>query len=268
MFLELKSKQELITRSEVMGLSLIAILLHAMLFGLLLKYPGVTLAETPQMSSSGAESSVTVDLTASNLTPEVPPDKPEIQPSVEPSPVEQPEEAEHAEVYKEAIIRKKPENKPQKKSKSEPKHVSAPKQLPNPVSRSVPSATQTAAAERKAGSSLVGVSPSNHAPTSASDVGAGQSVTAAVSGMQSLGNPAPDYPVLALRRRQEGSVLLRILVLENGRAGEVVVTRSSQSTLLDDAAIKTVQQWRFIPAKRGNIPIKGYAIQTITFRLP
>ncbi|MBA1248668.1 energy transducer TonB [Pseudomonas luteola] len=92
--------------------------------------------------------------------------------------------------------------------------------------------------------------------------------TAAVSGLASLGNPPPEYPSLALRRGWEGSVTLRIRVLPNGRAGSVDVTKSSGKKQLDDAAVEAVRGWKFIPAKRGDTPIEGFATQTIDFKLP
>ncbi|WP_323151937.1 energy transducer TonB, partial [Pseudomonas glycinae] len=92
--------------------------------------------------------------------------------------------------------------------------------------------------------------------------------SAAISGLASLGNPPPEYPSLALRRNWEGSVVLRIQVLANGRAGSVTVTKSSGKPQLDDAAVAAVKAWKFIPAKRGDTPIDGFATQTIDFKLP
>ncbi|WP_028682951.1 energy transducer TonB, partial [Pseudomonas chlororaphis] len=92
--------------------------------------------------------------------------------------------------------------------------------------------------------------------------------SAAVSGLASLGNPPPEYPSLALRRNWEGTVVLRIKVLPNGRAGSVEVTRSSGKPQLDEAAVAAVKNWKFIPAKRGDTPIEGFATQTIDFKLP
>jgi len=92
--------------------------------------------------------------------------------------------------------------------------------------------------------------------------------TPAVSGLASLGNPSPQYPSLALRRGWEGTVTLRIRVLPNGRAGSVEVTKSSGRSQLDEAAVATVKGWKFIPAKRGDVAIEGFATQTIDFKLP
>ena len=89
-----------------------------------------------------------------------------------------------------------------------------------------------------------------------------------MSGLASLGNPPPEYPAMALRRNWEGRVVLRIKVLPNGRAGTVEVTRSSGKPALDEAAVEAVRNWKFIPAKRGDTPVEGFATQTIDFKLP
>lgn len=86
--------------------------------------------------------------------------------------------------------------------------------------------------------------------------------------MQSLGNPPPEYPPMALRRRIEGTVGLKILVTAQGTAGQVQVTSSSGSSLLDKAAVETVRKWKFKPARRGDTPIPGWAMQRIAFNLP
>jgi protein TonB len=83
-----------------------------------------------------------------------------------------------------------------------------------------------------------------------------------------LGNPPPEYPSLALRRGWEGTLVLRIKVLANGRAGSVEVSKSSGKPQLDEAAVEAVRNWKFIPAKRGDTPIDGIANQSIDFKLP
>lgn len=84
-----------------------------------------------------------------------------------------------------------------------------------------------------------------------------------------LSRREPAYPEQARRAGIEGTVVLRIEILENGRAGEVSVSRSSGSELLDDAAVTAVRRWRFVPAKvRGTG--QSIACQTtmpVVFRL-
>jgi len=68
-----------------------------------------------------------------------------------------------------------------------------------------------------------------------------------------LSRREPNYPEKARQAGIEGTVVLSIEILENGRAGEVSIYQSSGSELLDDAAAAAVQRWRFVPAKvRGS----------------
>jgi TonB family protein len=61
------------------------------------------------------------------------------------------------------------------------------------------------------------------------------------------GNRPPRYPP-ALRRRIEGTVLLKVEVRPTGDTGAVDVARSSGHRNLDDAAVEAVRKWRFRPA--------------------
>lgn len=70
-----------------------------------------------------------------------------------------------------------------------------------------------------------------------------------------LSNPAPAYPRLSKRLGEKGTVLLEILVKADGTVGEVTIKSSSGFKRLDDAAIKAIKRWRFIPASRAGIAI-------------
>ena len=82
-----------------------------------------------------------------------------------------------------------------------------------------------------------------------------------------LDNPAPSYPALARRTREEGRVLLRVLVSADGRAQTVDLARSSGSERLDDAAIEAVRRWRFVPARRGDENIAAHVHVPVVFSL-
>jgi len=81
------------------------------------------------------------------------------------------------------------------------------------------------------------------------------------------GNPAPLYPILAERRREQGRVLLHVDVSADGRAGMVKIAVSSGSAALDHAAMAAVQQWRFVPATRGGVPVAAVAEVPVQFTL-
>jgi protein TonB len=60
--------------------------------------------------------------------------------------------------------------------------------------------------------------------------------------------PAPDYPSQALREGQEGAVVVRFRVAEDGRVQSATVARPSPWSLLDMAAVRVVRErWSFRP---------------------
>jgi protein TonB len=92
-------------------------------------------------------------------------------------------------------------------------------------------------------------------------------VVQAKEGANYLKNPRPGYPRLAQREGWEGSVLLRVRVLPNGRSEAISVLKSSGRTVLDNAAIEAVQGWTFVPATQGGNAIAGWVNVPIEFRL-
>ena len=77
----------------------------------------------------------------------------------------------------------------------------------------------------------------------------------------------PIYPRIAKKSGWEGTVLVRVTVETNGRASQVVVSRSSGHKVLDDAAVKAVKRWSFRPARDGNIPIRSVVVVPLKFSL-
>ncbi len=73
-----------------------------------------------------------------------------------------------------------------------------------------------------------------------------------ISDAAHLNNPAPVYPTRSRRLGEEGRVVLEVLILPNGRVGEIKVKRTSGHAALDQAALEAVQRWKFVPAKRGD----------------
>ena len=77
-------------------------------------------------------------------------------------------------------------------------------------------------------------------------------------------NPPPEYPGKARRRRQAGTVILKVLVSEKGTVVEVRLSKSSGYDILDEAAEESVRKWTFEPGTMGakkvemwvNIPVR------------
>lgn len=81
-----------------------------------------------------------------------------------------------------------------------------------------------------------------------------------------LSSVKPPYPSRARNKGIEGTVFLRVEIRENGRSGDVEVEESSGDNSLDDAALRVISKWRFIPAKKANgDSIACYTRVPITF---
>lgn len=82
-----------------------------------------------------------------------------------------------------------------------------------------------------------------------------------------LSNPAPVYPAVSRRLREQGRVLFDVYILPDGTVGEIKLKRSSGFARLDEAALEAVRQWRYVPAKRGDQPIPFWYVQPIDFAM-
>ena len=156
-------------------------------------------------------------------------------------------------------------------------HTSKPARIEPPHQESMPRAPiaepQTQSAASSAASSS-GADPSLNPRASssatperqASEAAAGEAQTEPILNAAYLRNPAPDYPPMALQRRWEGTVLLKVRVLAGGSAQQVTVITSSGHASLDDAAVQAVTAWRFIPARRGGQAIDGWVRVPVVFK--
>jgi len=76
------------------------------------------------------------------------------------------------------------------------------------------------------------------------------------------------YPRTALANRIEGTVILRVLVGEDGSVKDIEIDKSSGSRDLDRAAREGVMKWKFKPGMRGGVAYAGWARVPISFTLP
>ena len=82
-----------------------------------------------------------------------------------------------------------------------------------------------------------------------------------------LANPPPNYPLAARRRGDHGTVQVRLIVTAEGLAKNVTVEKSSGHPALDEAAMATVRNWRFVPARQEGKAIDWPYTQSIHFKL-
>lgn len=104
--------------------------------------------------------------------------------------------------------------------------------------------------------------PAGIAPPSANDIGSGGAQTLAYASLL-----RPRYPPGSMRAREQGIVMLRVLVDETGVPQRVEIARSSGHALLDAAAQESVRHARFRPVMRDGRPASAWGTVPIEFRL-
>lgn len=68
-----------------------------------------------------------------------------------------------------------------------------------------------------------------------------------------LQNPRPAYPAQSRRMREQGRVVVRVLIGVDGLAQKAEIRQSSGFERLDEAALNTVKNWRYVPGKRAGV---------------
>lgn len=160
-----------------------------------------------------------------------------------------------------------PSEPPAPPIRSKPNLNSSPSLYPRktrPVQRQKPKATTATQIGKKNTPSQKVDAPRFPAPV---EQKASRTVTTSPEPLPSYSNPKPVYPELARKRGQEGRVLLSAHIDEKGELTELRVDKSSGFSLLDEAALKAVRRWRFKPALRDGMPVKGTALIPIEFLL-
>jgi len=77
----------------------------------------------------------------------------------------------------------------------------------------------------------------------------------------------PDYPTLAKRMNEQGKVVLRVELGEDGRVANATVKTSSGHQRLDDAALGAIKTWRCKPLVQNGVAVRAVALQPFSFIL-
>lgn len=77
----------------------------------------------------------------------------------------------------------------------------------------------------------------------------------------------PDYPSLSMRTNEQGKVVLRVELGEDGRVAHAAVKTSSGHRRLDDAALDAVRTWRCKLPVRNGVAVRAVALQPFNFIL-
>ena len=79
-------------------------------------------------------------------------------------------------------------------------------------------------------------------------------------------SPDPEYTSEAKKKKREGTVILWVVIDEDGHPSQTKVA-SCLGAGLDEAAMETVSHWRFRPAKRDGQPVAVQLNIAVTFHL-
>ena len=81
------------------------------------------------------------------------------------------------------------------------------------------------------------------------------------------GNKQPEYPIASKRLKQQGTVVMALLVGLDGRIMDAKVETSSGFPALDDAAIKeALRSWRYTPGTKSGAPSAMWVRAQVRFR--
>lgn len=79
-------------------------------------------------------------------------------------------------------------------------------------------------------------------------------------------DPEPEYSEEARKTKQQGTVVLSLIVDEQGRPRSIRVVRSLGMGL-DDKAIDAVKKWKFVPGTKDGLPVAVQVNVAVSFRL-
>jgi protein TonB len=146
---------------------------------------------------------------------------------------------------------------PQTPPRTMPALAQEPATAPNPAA---PSVSPGAALTNDAGSTMQ--AGSGAGVTSAARP-ATEEVTLPSQSAAYLNNPPPAYPAISKRLGEQGRVVVRVLIDENGLPQQAELQTSSGHARLDQAALNAVMSWHYVPGRKAgraqamwfNVPI-------------
>ncbi len=77
----------------------------------------------------------------------------------------------------------------------------------------------------------------------------------------------PDYPPALRREGLEGSVTVRVTIDERGRVIAVDQVRATSPAFFEETRRQALAEWRFRPATRDGVAVRGEQTMTVHFRL-
>jgi protein TonB len=137
--------------------------------------------------------------------------------------------------------------------------MSAEQQPPTPATFFVAAPPEPEAEPAPAAAAPIAAGPATPA--------AGPSLVAARYDAAYLNNPKPEYPSWSRQLGEQGKVSLRVRITADGLPASVELEKSSGFFRLDQAALRIVPRWRFVPARLGDQAIETTGNVVINFNL-
>ena len=148
-----------------------------------------------------------------------------------------------------------------------PKELVAPKEMPKEAPREAePSQDKGIAVYGEPGQGdPAGLEGGTQGGVAGGQVGAIALPEDAEPPMPAKTNSVPVYPQEARAEGKTGTVILKVIILADGRVADVQVMRGDEPFV--SAAVKAVKAWRYEPARYKGQPITVYRIIQIPFKL-
>ncbi len=82
-----------------------------------------------------------------------------------------------------------------------------------------------------------------------------------------IGKIKVNYPPVAIKRKIEGTVIVRALIGIDGKVEEAKVIGGSKNNILQKAALDAIKRTKFTPAKVGDVKVRVWITKPIKFKL-
>ncbi len=80
-------------------------------------------------------------------------------------------------------------------------------------------------------------------------------------------NPHPEYPIIARKKGWQGRLLLAVHIDKNGNVLNIHVKETSGYEILDRVSVKTIRDWKFLPARYGDRYVEDNINIPVSFKL-
>lgn len=142
---------------------------------------------------------------------------------------------------------------PPEQAKLDPVPAQTPVVAPPPVVRLAAVSAPMVAAPQAAPIQPAPVAPQTAAPVAAPAPPA--PVKAGDLSTRMIDFKAPRYPIESRKKKEQGTVVLSVLLDTAGKVAQISVARSSGFARLDKAALEAVRKWRWSPTIRNGEPV-------------